>query len=266
MENSPKVSVIMSVYNGEKYLKEAIESILNQSFKDFEFIVVDDGSTDKTPEILENYAKQDQRIKIITNSENIGLTKSLNKGIKVSKGEYIARMDDDDIAMPERIKKQIEFLEKNPNFGVVGCNVIIINETGNFVKNVVLPNNLMQVLKKRNYLAHGSLVFQKAIIEQLGNYDEQMLYAQDYEMILRISKTFEVGFISEFLYKLRVHKNTIFYKKFFSQMYYTALAKNKVLHKKGRNSLSFFGELAYSFIFIYKLAFPLFLRKARIIK
>lgn len=266
MKNSPKVSVIMSVFNGEKYLKEAIESILNQSFGGFEFIIMDDGSADKTPEILNGYAKKDKRVKIITNPGNIGLTKSLNKGIKISKGEYIARMDADDIAMPERFKKQTEFLEKNPDFGVVGCNVIVIDETGDFVKNIVLPSNLKPALEKRNCLAHGSVMFQKSVIERLGSYDEQMLYAQDYEMLLRISKTFEVGFINEFLYKLRVHRNTIFYKKFFSQMYYTALAKSKILHEKDEHSLSFFGELIYGFIFIYKLGLPLFFRRAGIIK
>ncbi len=262
----PKVSVIMSVYNGERYLKEAIGSILNQTFKDFEFIIVDDGSIDRTSEILKECAEKDERIRIITNSENIGLTKSLNKAIKFAKGEYIARMDADDISLPERLKKQVDFLTNYPNFGLVGCNAIVIDEKGNFVKNVILSEELNSALKKRNRLVHGSVMFRRAVIEKTGGYNEQIFYAQDYEMFLRISKISEIGRINKFLYKLRVHKGSLSYKKFFKQMYYVALAKTKILHKKNKYSLRFFYELLYSFIFIYKLGLPLLLRKIKIIK
>jgi len=262
----PKVSVIMSVYNGEKYLKEAIESILNQTFRDFEFIIVDDGSTDKTPEILNEYAKKDKRIKIITNPKNIGLTKSLNKALKIAKGEYIARMDADDISLPERLKKQVNFLTNYPNFGLVGCNVIVIDEKGNFVKNVTLPESLNSALRKRNRLVHGSVMFRKSLVKKIGGYNEKIFYAQDYEMFLRFSKISEIGRINEFLYKLRVHKSSLSYKKFFKQMYYVALAKTKVLFKKDKYSLRFFYELLYSFVFIYKLGLPMLLRRMKIIK
>ena len=108
----PKVSVLMSVYNGEKYLREAVESILNQTFRDFEFIIIDDGSTDSTNEIIRSYS--DCRIRLLENEENIGLTKSLNKGIDQCRGEYIARMDGDDVSLQQRFSKQLEYLINNP--------------------------------------------------------------------------------------------------------------------------------------------------------
>jgi len=114
----PKISVIMSVYNGEKYLREAIESILNQTFRDFEFIIINDGSTDKTSEILSSY--NDPRIVIINNKRNIGLTKSLNKGLKMVKGEYIARQDADDVSLPERLERMVNFLDMNRDVGLLG--------------------------------------------------------------------------------------------------------------------------------------------------
>jgi len=262
---SPKVSVIMSVYNGEKYLKEAVESILNQTFGDFEFIIINDGSTDKSGEILEEYAKKDSRIRLF-HQKNMGLTKSLNRAIKLARGEYIARMDADDISMPERLERQVKFLEQHQEVGVVGCNVTIINQTGNFVKSVRLPNNINLSLRKRNCLVHGSIVFRKEVIEQSGAYNEKMLYAQDYEMLLRISKVFKISSVNEFLYKLRMHKNTIFYKKFFKQVYYTALAKTKTLHQKNKHLPFFLKELTYSFVVIYKVGLPLILRKIEFIK
>jgi len=214
MEN-PKISVIMAVYNGEKYLEEAIESILDQSFDDFEFIIVDDGSIDRTSEILREYAKKDERIKIITNSKNIGLTKSLNKAIEQAKGEYIARQDADDISAPERLEKQIRLLESNDNLGCVGCNASVIDENGGFIRKVVLPRtDLNLYIRKRNCFIHGSLIFPRHVLEEINGYDEKMKLAQDYDLILRISKRYKFGFVDEFLYFLRSGKIGISHKKF----------------------------------------------------
>lgn len=121
---NPKISVVMPVYNGEKYLKEALESILNQTFKDFELIVIDDGSTDKSEEIIKSFS--DQRIVYLDNGSNLGLSKSFNRGIQAAQGDYIARMDADDIALKERFEKQLNFLKDNPEVGVVGSNIQIM--------------------------------------------------------------------------------------------------------------------------------------------
>jgi glycosyltransferase involved in cell wall biosynthesis len=270
---NPKVSVIMSVYNGEKYLRQAIESILNQTFSDFEFIIVDDGSTDKTFEILEGYMKNDSRIKVIRNERNIGLTKSLNKAIKISQGDYIARMDADDVSLPERLEKQIELLKSNQNLGCVGCNALIIDDEGKPIKKVTLPKtNLNQYVQKRNCFIHGTLTFPKYVIEEVQGYDEKMKLAQDYDLILRISKRYKLGLVDDFLYKLRIGKSTISYQNFFAQIYYTAKAKTHFVTGERQDLSSikkqfiFFRELLFSFFVIYKFGIPKILKALKLIK
>ena len=121
MNTAPKISLIMSVYNGEDYLAEAIESVLNQTFKDFELIVINDCSTDSTGEILNRFAELDKRVKVHTNEVNLRLPSSLNKAISYAQGKYIARMDADDICLPERLEKQYEFMEDNPSVALSSC-------------------------------------------------------------------------------------------------------------------------------------------------
>ena len=120
VESRPAISVVMSTYNRAAFLPRSIESILAQTFKDFEFIIINDGSPDETDKILSFFAKKDKRIRVITNEQNKGLIYSLNKGLEEARGKYIARMDDDDIALPNRFEKQYDFMEKNPDFAVVG--------------------------------------------------------------------------------------------------------------------------------------------------
>ena len=135
--NTPQITVLMPVYNGEKYLRQAVDSILNQTFKDFEFLIINDGSTDKTLAILQEY--KNKRVKIINNKKNIGLTKSLNKGLKLAKGKYIARMDADDISLSNRLRKQIDFLDKHNKIGVLGTQMKIINNSNKIVGEYKTP-------------------------------------------------------------------------------------------------------------------------------
>ena len=224
MLNKPKVSVIMSVYNGEKYLREAVDSILNQTFKDFEFIIINDGSTDKTSEILENY--NDPRIVIINNQENIGLTKSLNKGLKIAKGEYIARMDADDVSLPERLEKMVNFLNKNNDIGLLGSSFIIVDEKGRELKTyrfVTGNNEIKKKLLSGNYF--GSEMFRSACLEKVGFYREEFRYAQDYDLCLRIAEFWDVANIAEPLYNLRVNLQSISIVNKFEQERYASLAR-----------------------------------------
>ena len=124
---TPKITVLMPVYNGEKYLKESIESILKQTFRDFEFLIINDTSTDESEKIIRSF--KDSRIKLIKNEKNIGLTKSLNKGLDLAKGEYMARMDADDISLPKRLEIQVAFMDKNPKIGVIGAWAKVIGES-----------------------------------------------------------------------------------------------------------------------------------------
>ncbi len=222
---NPKVTVLMSVFNGEKYLNEAIDSILGQTFKDFEFLIVNDGSTDKTAEILES--SNDPRIKIINNEKNIGISKSRNKGLKIAKGKYIAVMDADDISLPLRLEKEVGFLEQNKNIGLVGTNYLIINEEAKAlysVKRIAEYKELKLKLLEENQFAHGCIMFRKECIKQVGYYREEFMLALDYDFILRISEKFEVSNIQEFLYKWRININSVSVRKKALQDKYALLA------------------------------------------
>ena len=203
---SPKVSVVMSVYNGQRYLREAVNSILNQSFIDLEFIIIDDGSTDDTAQILREF--RDGRIVYLRNDENQGLTKSLNKGLKLARGEYIARMDADDISVPERLHRQVEYLDQYPLVGLVGVTPVCIDSAGNELGrwNVLTTNEEIQAqLAQSNCFCHGSVMFRRSCIEAVGLYDETFVLAQDHDLWLRIAELFDVANLPQPLYQWREH-------------------------------------------------------------
>ena len=193
----------MSVFNGEKYLREAVDSILNQTFTDFEFIIINDGSTDNTKAILESY--NDRRISLI-HQKNIGLTKSLNKALFLSVGNYIARQDSDDISEPERLKHQIEFLTKNSDIAVTGSFVVAIDKYGNEFTKWTYPEtdkDIKTQLLKNNIFCHGSVMFRKDCVMNVGYYREAFRTSQDYDLWLRISEKYNMANIPQYLYKLR---------------------------------------------------------------
>ena len=179
---TPMVSVVMAVYNEELYLQQAIESILNQSLDDFEFVIVNDGSTDRSAEIIRSY--NDSRIRLL-NQENRGLTRSLNRGIKEARGGMIARMDADDISEPKRLEMQVEFLEANPDYVLVGTNVWIMTDDGEIIRKSNYPVNdegVRQVLLHTDYspFCHSSVMFRKDAAMKCGLYDERLATCQDW--------------------------------------------------------------------------------------
>jgi glycosyltransferase involved in cell wall biosynthesis len=208
---NPKVTVLMSVYNGEKYLREAIDSILNQTFMDFEFLIINDGSTDSTVEILQSY--DDPRIKIINNVENIGLTKSLNKGLRIARGTYIARMDCDDISLPERLEKQINYLNAHPEVGVLGTAYRLIDANGHDLEIMRMPINDLQIRWTSlfdNPFAHPTVMIRKNfMIKNKLNYDEAFLLSEDYDLWTRMLNYTRGMNLSEPLIQYRVHANTV---------------------------------------------------------
>jgi len=175
----------MAVHNGEKYVSNAIESILNQTFNNFEFIIIDDMSDDKSREIIRDYCKKDSRIKLFINKKNLGLTKSLNIGISMAKGDFIVRQDDDDVSLPQRLKKQINFLKQNPEYAFCGCNGIII-QTKKKLLNFFELEDIKKNLIVNNCFYHPSIIIRKKIFEKFGLYDESYLYGQDYELWCRL--------------------------------------------------------------------------------
>ncbi len=214
MTNHTPISVVMSVYNAEKYLTEAIDSILNQTFKQFEFIIVNDGSTDSSLNIIKSF--NDSRIKII-DQENKGLSQALNIAIKTAKGNYIARLDADDIALPTRFEKQFEFLEKNLECVALGSNAIYTTEEGQELYTSNFPTTwtaLKEILPLDNPFLHSAVIFRKNICIKCGYYDETI--KNQYEDIIlwnRMSKYGELRNLKEVLIKYRFVPNAITNKR-----------------------------------------------------
>jgi glycosyltransferase involved in cell wall biosynthesis len=184
------VSVLMSVYNGEKYVAEAINSILNQFFTDFEFIIIDDGSTDKSSSIIESY--KDERI-IAIQQENRGLSASLNAGLRIARGKYIARMDADDISLPERFATQYKFLEQNKSCVVVGSNAIFIDRNGRHLYTSDQPTD-WPVIKRnlpRTPFFHSSTFFRTEVAVKVGGYFEEI--KQHFEDLIFFNKLSQHG-------------------------------------------------------------------------
>jgi len=203
--NQAIISIILPVFNGERHLIECIESVLLQSFTNFEFIIVDDASTDDTSKILSKFAEVDNRIKIITHKVNQKQTAAANTAIKHSKGKYIARMDADDIALPMRFKKQFEFLEKKPAFGLVGSWTDTINETGEILgqwKTASETGVLNWNLLFGTSFAHSSVMMRTALVKEVGYY--QSPEAEDYDLWSRLSRVSEVANLPEVLQQKRV--------------------------------------------------------------
>lgn len=207
---NPKISVILSVYNGEKYIREAVESVLKQTFHDFEFIIIDDGSTDKTPEILNSFS--DLRIVRIKNEKNIKLIKSLNKGIEISHGEFLARMDADDICMPERFEKQVNFLKKNPDVGVLGTAVNIIDEKGRVISTLTQPLSHEGILWKMFFecaIIHPTVMARQELIKNAGGYDINFPHIEDTELWMRIILKTRFANLPDVLVAHRLHQTSI---------------------------------------------------------
>ena len=201
---NPEISVILPVYNGGKYLREAIDSILNQTFKDFEFIIIDDGSTDDSSDIINMYS--DERIKFIKQN-NKGLAYTLNIGIKNSSGRYIARMDQDDISHPERFEKQYKFMESHHECVVVGSAALIIDMDGEFLYNSSQPSHCAQIKKglPSSPFFHSSTMFRKRVVLQCGGYYEEIRHHfEDLILWNKMAQLGELRNIAEPLIKYRL--------------------------------------------------------------
>lgn len=202
---NPLISVILPVYNGEEHLTECIESVLSQTFNDFEFIIVDDASTDNTLKILQKFASIDSRIKIFQHKVNQKQTAAANTACQNASGKYIARMDADDIALPHRFKEQVEFMEKNPDIGMIGSWVHIIDNNGNIYE--IIKTNTSQgslgwsLIFDVSFIS-SSVMMRKDIIEQVGFY--QTRQAEDYDLWSRVSTIANIANLPLVLQQRRV--------------------------------------------------------------
>jgi len=206
MNRSPNISVIMPVYNGEPFLVEAIESILNQTYLNFEFIISYDDSTDKSLEIINKYNSIDPRIIVLKGAKR-GLVKSLNDAIKISNGKYIARMDADDISLPQRFQKQLELME-NENLDICGCHYLLINEEGKYLDTVLTPienNTLLLHLAIGVPFAHGSVMFRKDFMSTNNlEYGQDIKFSEDKALWIEMYKTSaKFSNVNDILFKYR---------------------------------------------------------------
>ncbi|UFX82761.1 glycosyltransferase family 2 protein [Candidatus Absconditicoccus praedator] len=264
----PKISVIMPVYNTEKYISETIESILNQTFKDFEFVIIDDYSNDGTFQILQSYANQDSRIKLIQNPENIGVVKTRNKLFsKVSpESKYIAIIDSDDIAEPDRLQKQFDFLEENNEYSIVGSNITIIDENGQKIGQRKYPSNHEQVSKtilKKSPLAQPVVMIRKKDLEKVGYYNEEFERCQDYELWFRFFDAgYKIANIQENLLNYRVFEGQGKSKHLKLTLKNTIKVQSKYLFKiKYFDISSFFYHIALRVLMLLPNSFVLWLFK-----
>jgi len=205
--NKNLISVLLPVFNAEKDINVAIQSILNQSYKDLELLIIDDGSTDNSYQICMNISEQDNRVKVFRNHNNLGLTKSLNLLINESSGKYLARQDADDWSEETRFEKQLKFMN-DENIDVVYARSVR-NDTQNIFPRLSYYLPLNFVLRYKNPLIHGTMLAKKNIIEKVGGYDEKFIYSQDYKLAFDL---INLGF------KLRIMKNVLYKSNFINNI------------------------------------------------
>lgn len=207
----PQVSVVMPVYNGQTFLPQAVESILKQRFGDFEFIILDDGSTDDTWAILRAYAARDSRIVLLRNHQNLGLIKTLNKGISLARGNYIARMDADDISHIERLATQVTYLEDHPTVGVLGTAYIRLYADGatSLRQPPVTDTAIRWHLLFGNIWCHPSIMFRRRLVALEQPFYRDFLHAEDYELWPRLLKHTRAATLTTPLVSYRMHSNSI---------------------------------------------------------
>lgn len=207
--HDPLVTVLMTVYNGEAYLSEAIESILCQSLTNFEFLIIDDASSDDSRRIIQSF--DDERIRFIKNRKNIGQTASLNYGLEISKGKYIARMDQDDLSLKKRLAIQCDYMDKNQNVTVVGSWANSVNEIGKYNYTIIHPTKpyyLRESITCGCPISHSSVFFDKRKILKIGGYPVELKYAMDWGLWIKcIKNNYKIVNLPISLVSIRTHSN-----------------------------------------------------------
>ena len=230
------VSVVMPVYNGERFLEETIESVLAQTHRYFEFLILDDGSTDGTDAIVARF--KDSRIKLVRNPRNLGLTSTLNRGLSLAHFELIARHDADDISHPERLAKQIGFFIEHPEVVLVGTQAEIVDEQGRpqgqLFDRAQTHESIVWDLLFDNGFTHSSVMFKKSVIlNELGGYDESVTYCQDYHLWSEVARCHRVANLPDRLVSYRIHP----YSRMSDTMYDAMISENQSIVKKNLEAL-----------------------------
>lgn len=214
-KNKPLISVIMPAYNAKKYISGAIESILNQTFKKFELIIINDFSTDKTLDIIKSFSKKDSRVKIVNNDTRLDIACSLNKGISLAKSNIIARMDADDIAFLNRLELQYKLINSSKNIAVIGANIVIMDPAENEIATRSYPDSsakLKDCLFRYSPFAHPVVCFRKNLFEEVGGYNPKYSPTEDLDLWFRLGSKYEFGSIPKPLLKYRLSEKSSSHK------------------------------------------------------
>jgi glycosyltransferase involved in cell wall biosynthesis len=243
----PIVSVNMSVHNADAYLDVSVSSILAQTFADFEFIIIDDGSTDSSAAILADFAKRDPRVRIETRS-NKGLTKSLNEAIQMSQGELIARMDADDVAKPDRLRIQGEFMRAHPDVVLLGGGYELIDSAGRLLTKIIPPGDdatlQEHALSGRTPICHPLAMMRRDAVINVGGYDDSMVVAQDLDLWLKLGEVGKLACVPEILLQYRQHPDSASEQKQAMQIQNMRLACERACARRGI-SREFKGETGW---------------------
>ena len=265
-DSPPIVSVLMAVHNAPAaYLDPAIASLLGQTHRDFELIVVDDGSDDATADLLRAWAGRDRRIRLHSLPVNIGLTRALNAGLGLVRGAYIARQDADDVSGAPPLAAQLQFLETHLESDAVCSDAALMDADGNRIGVMTIDPSL-KGLSRRNLLVHGAMMFRRRVFDTLGGYDERMRLSQDYELYLRMTRRhgMKIGILPGVHYFLRQHAASLSSRRMFRQLYYSVMAKN--LTRGGGNGLlrgvMFCANLFADYVFTHRLFIGAMIRNA----
>jgi len=215
IKNKPLISVVMPVYNAKKYVGKAIESILNQTFNKFELIIVNDFSTDETMDVITSFSKKDSRIKIINNNTRLDIGNSLNRGIAFASSNIIARMDADDISIPDRLELQFKLINSSRNIAVVGANIIIMDTAENYIATRTYPKSsdeLKACLFKYSPFAHPVVMFKKDMFNEAGGYDPKYSPTEDLDLWFRLGVKYRFASVSKNLLKYRLYEKSSSHK------------------------------------------------------
>lgn len=239
---NPVIAVVMAVFNGERWLRKSVDSVFSQSYHNFEFIIVDDGSTDKTAEILKTYSAMDKRIKVISNILNEGVVRSRNRAIlSVSASvKYIAILDADDISVSDRLQKQVTFMDGHPGISLLGGQASIIDEDNHFVGTRSYPVSteaICKVITRYNPFVHSAVMIRRSALNVVGLYNESFVRCQDYELWLRIAAKYPVANLADCLVHYRISPDQIKQKNLKETLFFTQKIQARWLLEKNFFSL-----------------------------
>lgn len=229
------VSILLSAYNAETHLKVTLASIGGQTYSHWELVAVDDGSTDRSLSLLQRFQQQHpEQVRILRNEKNLGLTKSLIRAADAARGEYLARIDAGDVFLPMKLEQQISYLERNPEYGIVGCNYVNVFLPSLKSKRSIAPlrdHEIRTSILRKNPFAHSAVVLRKSIYQKAGGYDANIQYGQDYDLWFRIIRETKAANLGEYLCERFMDENSISFQKQRSQMWQVVRTRWKYMNK-----------------------------------